>query len=66
MLSILVQLRRTALVGQHHLPIVLLAGFSSQPSVPEMKVFDRATKLRQRNRAVLQPDYNDYEFIRYV
>ena len=64
MLSILAMFRRVPSAGQHDLRLALCATFSSQSFMAEMKVFDRATKLKQRNRAALQSDYDDYEFIR--
>ena len=64
MLSILAMFRRVPSAGQHDLRLALCATFASQSFMAEMKVFDRATKLKQRNRAALQSGYDDYEFIR--
>lgn len=63
-LSILAMFRRIPSAGQHDLRLALCATFASQSFMAEMKVFDRATKLKQRNRAALQSGYDDYEFIR--
>ena len=64
MLTMLPRLRRTRFSDLYD--VAQRAAFLSQSTMPEMKVFNRATKLKQRNRAASQPDYQDYEFIRCV